>query len=62
MTNPEETVEAGKQKVEQIFTADHAFKAWEHFASTGGADKNTMTKVVSWLLAFFKYDHRLHCN
>ena len=45
-------MESVNQKAEHIFTADHALKAWEHFATTGGADKNTMTKVVSWLLAF----------
>ena len=52
MTNPEDTLEPDKPRVEHILTEDLAFKAWEHFASTGGADKNTMTKVVSWLLAF----------
>lgn len=40
------------QKAEHIFTANHALEAWKHFASTGGADKNTMVTVVSWLLAF----------
>jgi hypothetical protein len=52
MTNPEETVKSDNQNAEHILTEDLAFKAWEHFATTGGADKNTMTKVVSWLLAF----------
>jgi hypothetical protein len=52
MANPEETVEPDKQGVGHTLTEDNAFKAWEHFATTGGADKNTMTKVVSWLLAF----------
>jgi hypothetical protein len=37
---------------EDTLPTDLAFKAWEHFSSTGGTDKNTMVTVVSWLLGF----------
>lgn len=52
MANPEETVKSGKQNVQHVLTADHALDAWEHFETTGGADKTTMVTVASWLLAF----------
>ena len=29
-----------------------AFEAWKHFGSTGGADKDRMIQIVTWLLGF----------
>jgi hypothetical protein len=52
MTKPKETAEPDKQGVGHTLTEDNGLKAWEHFASTGGADKTTMVTVASWLLAF----------
>ena len=45
-------VNSESRKADSAGTADHAFEAWKHFASVGGADKNTMVNVASWLLGF----------
>ena len=29
-----------------------AFEVWKYYGATGGADKDTMIKIVTWLLAF----------
>ena len=62
MTNLEETVEASKQKVEHTFTADLAFKAWEHLANTGGADKTRNGDRGVMAAGFFQCHHRLCRN
>jgi hypothetical protein len=31
---------------------EQAFKVWKHYADTGGADKNWMIQIVTWLLGF----------
>ncbi len=33
-------------------TRERAFEAWKHHEGIGGADKNTMIKIVTWLLGF----------
>jgi hypothetical protein len=40
------------QEVKHGWTKDQALELWRHFAATGGADKNTMVTVTSWLLTF----------
>lgn len=31
---------------------DRAFEAWKHYTNTGGADKDRMIQIVTWLLGF----------
>src|SRR5262245_13950099 len=30
----------------------HAFEVWKYYGSIGGTDKDTMIKIVTWLLGF----------
>ena len=52
MKETKDLLMSNPQKVEHTWTPDQALEAWKHFASVGGADKNTMVTVASWLLGF----------
>jgi hypothetical protein len=40
------------QKTDERWSNAQVLELWKHFAGSGGADKNTMVTVSSWLLTF----------
>ena len=52
MTKQVDTANSKSENTSAALTPDQALELWKHFASAGGADKNSMVAVASWVLGF----------